>query len=136
MSDEKKYQLTESELNKLCEDASVSNAVKELANILSGRSQDLPHRFRAPVALAQFFSPDYPNQTYTYHTNIRGDSINSQHDQHQIMGTSNPAYPLIMRITTRPAQHILELEFNDACGSRLFTLEIEYALPNDKVPQL
>jgi hypothetical protein len=114
------------ELKKLQEDASVSSAIKELAGLLSGRSNDLPHRFRAPKALREFFNPDIPNQTYQYATNIRSNSKIAQYDQQQIIGTQNSQMPLILRMTTRPAQNILELEFDDSCGMRLFTLEIEY----------
>jgi hypothetical protein len=114
------------ELRKLQEDASVSAAIKELAGLLSGRSNDVPHRFRGPKALREFFNPDIPNQTYQYTTNIRGNSSVGQYDQHQIIGTQNAQMPLILRMTTRPVQNILELEFDDSCGSRLFTLEIEY----------
>jgi hypothetical protein len=117
------------ELNKLKEDASVSSAIKELAGLLSGRSNDLPHRFRAPKALREFFNPDIPNQTYQYQSNIRSGSSVSQYDQHQIIGTQNAQMPLILRMTTRPTQSILELEFDDSCGMRLFTLEIEYGDP-------
>jgi hypothetical protein len=114
------------ELNKLKEDASVSAAIKELASILTGRADDLPHRFRAPKALREFFSPDLPNQTYQYQTGIRSGQTIGQYDQQAIMGTKNAQMPLILRMTTRPSQNILELEFNDSCGQRLFTLEIEY----------
>jgi hypothetical protein len=114
------------ELKNLQESASVSTAIRDLASILTGRADDVPHRFRAPRALREFFNPDMVNQTYQYHTAIRGDSKVGQYDQHSIMGTNNHAFPLILRITTRPAQNILELEFDDANGSRLFQLEIEY----------
>jgi hypothetical protein len=120
------FVVTGEELNKLQEDASVSKAIKELASILTGRADDVPHRFRAPKALREFFNPDMVNQTYQYQTTIRGDTKASQYDQQTILGTNNHAFPLILRITTRPAQGILELEFDDANGSRLFTLEIEY----------
>lgn len=129
---EKQLIITESELKQLTESAQVSNAIKELAGVLTGRANDVPHRFRAPDALAHFFNPDFPNQTYQYSTNIRGDSRNGQYDQQQIMGCNNAAYPLILRITTRPSQGILELEFDDANGTRLFILEIEYALPQKR----
>ena len=115
------------ELNKLHEDASVSSAIKELASILTGRADDVPHRFRAPKLLREYFNPDMVNQTYQCHTAIRGDSHDvGQYDQQTIMGTANQSMPLILRMTTRPAQHILELEFDDYNGMRLFTLEIEY----------
>lgn len=125
MSD-KEFVVSGEELRKLQEDASVSSAIKSLASVLTGRSDDVPHRFRAPKLLRNYFNPDFPNQTYQYQTNIRGNSNIGQYDQQQILGTNNPSAPLILRMTTRPNQNILELEFDDACGSRLFTLEIEY----------
>jgi hypothetical protein len=114
------------ELNKLHEDASVSSAIKQLASILTGRADDVPHRFRAPKALRDFFNPEGLNQTYQYHTAIRGNTSVGQYDQQQILGVQNQSMPLILRMTTRPAQSILELEFDDYNGTRLFTLEIEY----------
>ena len=120
------YVIKSSELKDLQESASVASAIKDLASMLTGRADDVPHRFRAPRALREFFNPDMVNQTYQYITNIRGNNSVSQYDQHQIIGTNNAAFPLILRITTRPAQSILEIEFDDANGSRLFTLEIEY----------
>jgi hypothetical protein len=100
------------ELKKLQEDASVSSAIKELAGLLGGRVNDLPHRFRAPSSLRDYFNKYPVNQSY-YH-------------QIPIM-YANAACPLILQITTRPAQNILELIFQGADGMRLFTLEIEYA---------
>jgi hypothetical protein len=122
----KEFVVGAEELKALQESASVSNAIRDLASILTGRADDVPHRFRGPRALREFFNPDIPNQTYQYATNIRGNSSVGQYDQQQIIGTNNSQMPLILRITTRPAQNILELEFDDNCGSRLFTLEIEY----------
>jgi hypothetical protein len=101
------------ELHKLQEDASVSMAIKSLADILSGRSQDLPHRFKAPGKFADYFGDwDGSNQSYYYTTSI--------------MGGNNAAAPLMLQITTRPTQKMLEIVFQDACGQRLFMLEIEY----------
>src|SRR5580692_7490031 len=106
----KEYVVGQDELDKMREDASVSNAIKELANILSGRSQDLPHRFRAPSSLAKYFD-EYPVNTSMYH---------------QVPLSYNSSNPIMLQVTTRPTQHILELIFQAADGSRLFTLEIEY----------
>lgn len=99
------------ELHKLQEDASVSSAIKGLADLLSGRTQDLPHRFRAPGKFADYFS-EWKGSNQSYY--------------HQLPLTYNNSTPLMLQVTTRPAQNILELIFQDACGSRLFTLEIEY----------
>jgi hypothetical protein len=100
------------ELHKLQEDASVSNAIKGLADLLSGRTQDLPHRFRAPGKFADYFTEYVSSNTSTFH---------------QLPLTYNmPSNPLMLLVTTRPAQKILELIFQDANGQRLFTLEVEY----------
>jgi hypothetical protein len=106
----KEYVVTGDELHKLQEDASVSNAIKELANILSGRSQDLPHRFRAPAAFQEYFDK-YPVNQSMYHQLPLGYNGN----------------PIMLQVTTRPSQNILELIFQGPDGMRLFTLEIEYA---------
>lgn len=108
---EKQYQLTASELEALRKDASVSNAIQELANILSGRSQDLPHRFRAPAAFAQYLNDYGVNQVQMM----------------QLYATS-PQAPMTLEICMRPTQKIMELVFQGADGMRLFTLEIEYAV--------
>jgi hypothetical protein len=110
---EKQYVISSEELNSLHKDASVSEAIKELANILSGRSQDLPHRFKAPASLGNYLSDYGVNQTY-----------------YQLiqLPTSNQGCPLTIEITTRPTQHILEFIFQAPDGMRLFTLEIEYAV--------
>jgi hypothetical protein len=109
------YVLSGEELEKLREDASISNAIKELAGILSGRSQDVPHRFRAPEAFGQYMT-DY--------------GVNTGYVQYlQITQTNNP---VMLQITTRPTQKILEFVFQAADGSRLFTLEIEYAVPEKR----
>lgn len=107
-----KYLVSGEELAALHKDASVSEAIKELANILSGRSQDLPHRFKAPASLQNYLDQYDVNQSY-YH-------------QLQIGYGSNP---LMMQITTRPTQKIIEFCFCAPDGMRLFTLEIEYAVP-------
>lgn len=108
---EKQYVVSAAELNALHKDASVSEAIKELANILSGRSQDLPHRFRAPALFLDYMKGlDYGTNQSVYH---------------QIAIGYGPA-PIMLQITTRPTQKILELVFQGPDGMRLFTLEIEY----------
>jgi len=100
------------ELDQLQEDASVSKAIKELASILTGRADDLPHRFKAPGKFANYFS-DWKDSNQSVH--------------HQLpLNYSQPSMPLMLLVTTRPAQKILELIFQDCQGMRLFTLEIEY----------
>jgi hypothetical protein len=106
---ENKYVLSESEVKKLQEDASVSSAIKDLASVLSGRADDLPHRFRAPASMAQYME-DYATNPSVFHQFAVGYSAN----------------PLLLQITTRPTQKILELIFQGSDGMRLFTLEIEY----------
>jgi hypothetical protein len=108
---EKEYVVKASELDDLRENASVAGAIKELASILSGRADDLPHRFRAPSSLRQFFTDYGVNQSY--------------YQMMQLM-TSNAAEPLQLQFTTRPTQNILEIVFQGPAGDRLFTLEIEY----------
>jgi hypothetical protein len=107
----KEYLLSETELIQLHKDASVSNAIKELADILIGRSNDLPHRFKAPKAFAQYMMDWGVNTTQRSIINIYG---------------SNISCPMTMDMTTRPTQKIFEIIFQGADGTRLFTLEIEY----------
>ncbi len=109
------YVISAEELSDLKKDASVSNAIKELANILSGRSQDLPHRFRAPSSLREYFDK-YPVNQSMYH---------------QLPLSNSSPNPVMLQITTRPSQNILELIFQDGSGMRLFTLEIEYGDTDD-----
>lgn len=104
------YIISSSELEALRHDASISSAIKELADVLSGRSQDVPHRFRAPAALANYIA-DYGVNQSVYH---------------QLPLSYNVAAPIVLQITTRPTQGILELVFIGPEGLRLFTLEIEY----------
>jgi hypothetical protein len=99
------------ELHKLQEDASVSNAIKALASVLTGRADDVPHRFRAPGKFRDYFSDWDGSNTSMYH---------------QLPLTYNNSLPLMLQVTTRPNVKILELVFQDANGSRLFMLEIEY----------
>lgn len=115
MASEKEYLVSASELEKLTSDASISNAIKDLANMLSGRSQDLPHRFRAPNLMAKYMEDWGTNNTYVY----------------QAIHGSNAANPLMLQMTTRPSQKILEMIFCAADGMRLFTLEIEYAVSEE-----
>jgi len=108
----KEFVVSGEELHKLQEDASVSNAIKGLADLLSGRSQDLPHRFRAPGKFANYFTEYKESNASVYH---------------QLpLNYSSPSNPLMLQVTTRPAQKILELVFQDCNGMRLFMLEIEY----------
>lgn len=111
--DEKSYVLNASELESLRKDASISGAIQELAGILSGRSQDLPHRFRAPSAFGKYLTDYGVNQTYYNQMNI----------------TQGGAEGVNLMYTLRPTQKILELIFTSYAGNRLFTLEIEYAVP-------
>lgn len=111
---EKQYQISAAELDSLRKDASVSDAIKELANILTGRSHDVPHRFRAPAAFLEYMKQlDYGVNQSVYHQIPIG------------YGSA----PVMLQLTTRPTQHILELCFTGPDGMRLFTLEIEYAVP-------
>ena len=112
-----KYVIDAEELASLRKDASVSTAIQELANILSGRSQDLPHRFKAPPLFGEYLADFGVNQSYYHHLPI----------------THNTAAPLVLQITIRPlsTNGILELIFTDPAGTRLFTLEIEYTKGNN-----
>lgn len=112
-----KYVLSGEELAALHKDASVSEAIKELANILSGRSQDLPCRFRAPAAFLEYMK--------------QADFGVNQSVYHQIQLGYGPA-PILLQLTTRPTQKILELCFQGPDGMRLFILEIEYAVPETR----
>jgi hypothetical protein len=108
----KEYVVGQDELDKMREDASVSHAIKELASILTGRADDVPHRFRAPGKFANYFTEYVDSNSSMYH---------------QLPLTySTQINPLMLQVTTRPQQKILELIFQDANGQRLFTLEIEY----------
>ena len=112
-----KYLVTGEELAALHKDASVSEAIKGLADILTGRSQDVPHRFRAPAAFAEYMKQlDFGTNQSMYHQ----------------LPIGYGSAPVMLQITTRPTQKILELCFQDACGTRLFMLEIEYAVPETR----
>jgi hypothetical protein len=108
----KEYVVGQDELDKMREDASVSNAIRGLADMLSGRTQDLPHRFKAPGKFADYFTEYKESNASVYHQL----PLNYQ----------SPHNPLMLQVTTRPAQKILELVFQDCNGMRLFMLEIEY----------
>lgn len=88
-----------------------------LGEMLIGRTQDLPHRFKAPRAFAEHMEDWGTNSTY-HSVPIHG---------------SSPANGITIQMTTRPQQHIFEMIFQDYSGMRLFTLEIEYdALPTQR----
>jgi hypothetical protein len=84
--------------------------VSALGEFLIARTDDLPHRFRAPESFAAHMDDWGTNSTYH--------SV-------PIMG-GNPANMMTIQMTTRPTQKIFEMVFTDATGMRLFTLEIEY----------
>jgi hypothetical protein len=92
------------------EEALAKAIVSALGEFINLRTQDLPHRFKAPSSLAQYMADWGTNSTYY---------------MAQVL-TSNPANPISLEITTRPTQKILEMVFTSADGMRLFTLEIEY----------
>jgi hypothetical protein len=92
------------------EKAMAQAIVTALGEFITARTQDVPHRFKAPAAFAQHMADWGTNSTYH--------SI-------PIMG-GNPANMMSIEMTTRPAQKIFEMIFTDASGMRLFTLEIEY----------
>lgn len=84
--------------------------------LIQSRTNDLPHRFRAPASFAAHMEDWGTNSTYH--------SI-------PIMG-GNPANIMTIQMTTRPTQKVFEMVFTDASGMRLFTLEIEYG---DAIPK-
>lgn len=107
----REYVITAAELADLTENASIAKAIKELADVLSGRANDLPHRFRTPSAFLDYMKQlDYGTNQSVYHQIAIG------------YGSA----PVMLQITTRPTQKILELVFQGPDGMRLFTLEIEY----------
>ena len=105
------FVIDDKEISDLERNANVADAIREFTQLLLGRTQDLPHRFKAPKRMAEYMEDWGVNQIYQ-----------------QFLHGSNSANPLILRFTTRPTQHILEIEFDAADGSRLFTLEIEYGV--------
>jgi hypothetical protein len=84
--------------------------VTALGEFISVRTQDLPHRFKAPASFAQYMADWGTNSTYR---------------SMPIMGSNSSNY-MTIDMTTRPTQHIFEMTFTGADGMRLFTLEIEY----------
>lgn len=91
--------------------------VSALGELITVRTQDLPHRFKAPRAFAEHMEDWGTNSTY-HSVPIHG---------------SSPANGITIQMTTRPSQHIFEMVFQDFSGMRLFTLEIEYdALPTQR----
>lgn len=87
-----------------------------LGEMLTVRTQDLPHRFRAPASFAAHMEDWGTNSTY-HSVPIHG---------------ASPANGMTIQMTTRPTQKIFEMVFQDFAGMRLFTLEIEYG---DAVPK-
>jgi ABC-type transporter lipoprotein component MlaA len=92
------------------EQALAKAIVTALGEFMDARTQDLPHRFRAPASFAQYMQ-DY--------------GVNSTYHSIPIYGSSNVNY-MTLEMTTRPTQKIFEITFQGADGMRLFTLEIEY----------
>jgi hypothetical protein len=84
--------------------------VSALGEFIEARTQDLPHRFRAPESFAQYLADWGTNSTYVSQPIYGG----------------NPSNTMMMQMTTRPTQKIFEIIFTGADGTRLFTLEIEY----------
>lgn len=101
------------------EEALARAIVSALGDLITARTNDLPHRFRAPSSLKEYFDK-FPVNNSVYH---------------QVQLGNNYANPMMLQITTRPSQGILELIFQSADGMRLFTLEIEYD-GNPSVPNL
>ena len=92
------------------EKAMAQAIVTALGEFITARTSDLPHRFKAPSSLKEYFDK-FPVNNSTYH---------------QLQLGNNYANPMMLQVTTRPSQNILELIFQGADGMRLFTLEIEY----------
>lgn len=107
---ERRFVVEESELNGLEKSASVAAAIREFMDLLTNRTQDLPHRFRCPKAFAEYMDDWGVNSTF-FTTPVYG---------------SKGSNPMQLQMTTRPTQRILELCFTAADGTRLFTLELEY----------
>jgi hypothetical protein len=92
------------------EEALAKAIVSALGEFITLRTQDVPHRFKAPAAFAEYMADWGTNSTYH--------SV-------PVMG-SNSANYITIAMTTRPTQKIFEMIFQGADGMRLFTLEIEY----------
>jgi hypothetical protein len=92
------------------EEALAKAIVSALGDLITARTNDLPHRFRAPSSFGAYLADWGTNSTY-----------------HSIpIAGSNAANYMTMEMTTRPTQRIFEITFQGADGMRLFTLEIEY----------
>lgn len=86
--------------------------VTALGKFFTARTDDLPHRFRAPASFGVYMDTHWGTNS-TYH------SV-------PIHGLDTSHY-MTMEMTNRPNQKIFEIVFQGADGMRLFTLEIEYS---------
>ena len=107
-----KLVVDEKEMASLEKDANLVKTLQAFMSLLEGRTQDVPHRFRCPSSFREFMADYGTNQSWIYMTDIKGNK--------------DAANPLMMQITTRPTQQIMEIVFSSASGMRLFTLELEY----------
>lgn len=98
------------------EDYLAKAIVTAFGELIQSRTNDLPHRFRAPSSFGAYLADWGVNSTY-HSVPIAG---------------SNAANYMTMEMTTRPTQRIFEITFQGADGMRLFTLEIEYG---DAIPK-
>jgi hypothetical protein len=94
------------------EDYLAEAIVKAFGDLINQRVNDLPHRFKAPPAFAE----------YMRETEKMTGGTSNYYQVNIGWGT----FPIILRYVTRPQNHILELVFEGSDGMRLFTLEIEY----------
>lgn len=99
------------------EDYLAKAIVTAFGELIQSRTNDLPHRFRAPKAFAEYIADWGTNSSYQHIVPAFG---------------SNHANPMVIQMTSRPTQHILEIVFQGGDGMRLFTLEIEYG---DAIPK-
>lgn len=99
------------------EDYLAKAIVTAFGELIQSRTNDLPHRFRAPAAFAEYIADWGTNSSYQHIVPAFG---------------SNHANPMVIQMTSRPTQHILEIVFQGGDGMRLFTLEIEYG---DAIPK-
>lgn len=93
------------------EDYLAKAIVTAFGELIQSRTNDLPHRFRAPAAFKEYMTDWGTNSSQVHFIPIYG---------------SDNANPMTIQMTTRPTQKIFELIFQRADGMRLFTLEIEY----------
>jgi hypothetical protein len=107
-----KLVVDEKEMASLEKDANLVKTLQAFMSLLEGRTQDVPHRFRCPSSFREFMSDYGTNMTWRYMTEIKG--------------SRDACNPLMMEITTRPTQQLMEIVFASASGMRLFTLELEY----------